>query len=210
MDELLGILGKNYDESMVWSLLEGIWQRERWFDAPRQEAAMRYVQQSLLSAGIADATVDVMPADGRTRFQDRIAHLAWDCDSATLAMAEPGHVLADRKITPRNTVMWSAPLPPTTAEVVDGDALPAITPEAVNGKWVLTAHIASETKRRLLGMRPAGIAGLLEIAVRHQDFDRYPFDVAQADQRMRVLHPRADLGGVIPVKPAVKPREAAS
>lgn len=157
LDNLLDTLQGHYDEKLNWSLLEDIWRQERWFDARRQEAAMRLVQEALLAEGLSDATVDDMPADGRTRYQDWVAPMAWDCDQATLAMADTGHILADRQQNPCNTVMCSAPLPPTTAEVVDGDALGTITPDAVNGKWVLTANMATQMKQQLRETRAVGV-----------------------------------------------------
>lgn len=154
---LLDILEKHFDDADTWSLLESIWQHERWFDAPRQAKAIRTAQEALLSAGVADATVDDMPADGRTRFQDWMAPLAWDCDDARVAIAGTGEVLGDRRQNPCTTVMCSAPLPPTTAQVVDGDTLSSLDPASVNGKWILTAKMPQEMKHKILGLRPVGI-----------------------------------------------------
>jgi hypothetical protein len=154
---LLDTLERHFDDAQVWRLLEGIWQHERWFDAPRQKRALETAADAMRAAGVADATVEAMPADGRTRFQDWIAPLAWDCEDARLSLADTGEVLGDRQQTPCTAVLFSAPLEPTTAAVVDGDALSSFNSDAVDGKWILTSRPPVEMKRKLLGRRPAGV-----------------------------------------------------
>jgi hypothetical protein len=86
--------------------------------------------------------------------------MAWDCPAARLA-TEDGLVLADRAECPCAVVAWTGPLgsadAPAVGEVVNADALETLTPESVEGRFVLTARYPLETKHRLLGTRPLAL-----------------------------------------------------
>lgn len=149
---LLKTLGDSYDILRHRQLLEDIWRQEVWFDSPHQEKAAEVAIEAMRSARMS-AELIAYPADGRTRYQDWIAPFAWECKSARLAFADGDRaLLADRQECPLAVVIFAGPLPQTTAEVVDGDALAEITPAAVRGKFVLTAGKPLPMKHRLLGM----------------------------------------------------------
>ncbi|MBM4032429.1 MAG: M28 family peptidase [Planctomycetes bacterium] len=157
---LIESAGKAYQAARQRELLAALWEQERWFDTPRQRAAAEFARDAFAAAGLADARLDPYLCDGRTRYQDWTTHVAWDCPSARLA-TEEGLVLADRAECPCAVVAWSGPLgsasAPAIGEVVDADALATLTPEAVEGKFVLTARYPLEGKHRLLGMKPLAL-----------------------------------------------------
>src|ERR1035437_5785866 len=90
-------------------LLEDLWRQEGWFDTPHQEDAARVLRDAMHAAGLDDVRLSPFPADGKTRYQDWITHMAWHCPAAQLRLPD-GHVLADRQKTPLAVVNWSAPL----------------------------------------------------------------------------------------------------
>ncbi|KKL46499.1 hypothetical protein LCGC14_2344960, partial [marine sediment metagenome] len=141
-------------------LLDAVWRQEVWFDAPHQLASAQLARDLLAEAGLSGARLASYPCDGKTRFQDWIMRMAWDCPRAKLSFID-GEVLADREQIPASTVFWSGPLAsadaPAVGEVVDGDAIETITPEAVNGKYVLTGKYTIEMKNRLIGMQPLAV-----------------------------------------------------
>ena len=155
IDELIDTIARRYDLRRHRALLESIWQQERWFDTPHQRRAAEIARDALAEAGVADAHVAPYPADGRTRFQDWTTRMAWECPAAQLRLDD--EVLADRATTPCATVAWSGPLAETTAGVVDVDAIEQVTPDLIDGKFVLTAKIAQQAKLRLLGARPVAV-----------------------------------------------------
>jgi len=161
LESLMDTIGGAYEPSRHREALEAVWELERWFDTPRQRASAEMSRDLLIEAGLSDVRLAAYPCDGRTRCQDWTMHLAWDCPAAQLALADGGEVLADREKVPCAVVFWSGPLAskdaPAVGEVVDGDALETITPEAVNGKFVLTATPPAQMKRRCLGAQPLAI-----------------------------------------------------
>ena len=149
INSLLETIGQVYDTSRHRALLTALWEQERWFDTPHQRAAAGIARDALTAGGLDDVHVVPYAADGRTRWQDWTTHMAWDCPAAQLRLGRA--VLADRAECPQAAVYWSGPLAPTAAGVVDGDAMAAIRPEQVAGKFVLTARPPREMKQRLLG-----------------------------------------------------------
>jgi len=155
IESLIETLEKAYAAARHRELLAALWREERWFDAPHQRRAAEIARDALREAGLAEAQILPFAADGRTRFQDWTTHMAWECTAANLAIGR--QVLADRQACPQAVVQWGGPLEPTSAPVVDGDALKTILPEQVAGKLVLTARPPREMKERLRGHRPAGV-----------------------------------------------------
>lgn len=157
---LINALDRAYQSERHLDLLVKLWEQEVWFDTPHQRAAAELARDVLSDAGLSDVRLAVYPCDGKTRLQDWITHMAWDCPAARLA-TEDGAVLADRTEVPASVVFWSGPLAskegPAVGEVVDGDTMDDITPGAVNGKFVLTAGPPVEMKRRLLGLAPLAV-----------------------------------------------------
>ncbi len=136
-------------------LLVALWELERYFDTPKQRRAAELAADALRQAGMDDVRLFEYAADGRTRWQDWTAQLAWDCPDARLSLG--AEVLADRRDCPTNVVFWSGPLAETTAEVVDGDAMEPIDPAAVAGRYVLTSRPPREMKERLASARPVAV-----------------------------------------------------
>lgn len=160
LKSLLGVIGRAYQAARQRELLAALWEQERWFDTPRQRVAAELARGAFAAAGLSDARLAPYLCDGRTRYQDWTTHMAWDCPAARLA-TEDGLVLADRSECPCAVVAWSGPLgsaaAPAVAGVVDADVPGTLTPEVVEGKFVLTARYPLETKHRLLGMRPLAL-----------------------------------------------------
>jgi len=158
---LIETIREVYQAERHRALLVALWEQERWFDTSHQRVAAEIARGVLQEAGLADVRLAAYPCDGRTRLQDWIMHMAWDCAAAQLAFAADGEVLADRERVPASTVSWCGPLAsrsaPAVGGVVDGDALETVRPEAVNGKFVLTAKPPLEMKRRLLNTEPLAV-----------------------------------------------------
>ncbi len=158
---LIALLNGKYRPQRHRDLLAAVWDLERWFDTPRQRASAELSLAVLSGAGLSGARLSAYACDGKTRYQDWIAHMAWDCTAARLTFADGGEVLADRTATPTAVTYWSAPLAaslnPAVGRVIDGDALKTITPETVDGTYLLTGRLPVELKRRLRGARPLAI-----------------------------------------------------
>ena len=149
LKSLLGTLDDAYDARRHRDLLKALWEQERWFDTPRQRRAAEIARDAMLEAGLDEAKIVPFAADGRMRWQDWTTHLAWDCAAGQLSIGD--EVLADRSTCPQAVVQWSGPLAPITAQVIDGDALPAIDAAQVAGKFVLTGNRPLQMKQRLKG-----------------------------------------------------------
>ena len=156
LKSLVDTVGRAYDASRHRDLLIALWEQERWFDAPHQRRAAEIARDALDRAGLAESRVVPFAADGRTRWQDWTTHLAWECPGAHLSLG--GETLADRSLCPQAAVQWSGPLAPTSAPVVDGDALASLSPEQVRGRFVLTARPPRDMKERVKG---AGVAAVI-------------------------------------------------
>lgn len=171
---LLDTLAPAYHEKRHRDLLQALWEQERWFDTPRQRRAAEIACDALRTGGLADARLVPYPADGRTRFQDWTVPLSWNCAGARLAFADTHETLCDRAQAPTAATFWSGPLgspqQPVTAGVVDGDALPALTPDVVNGRYVLTAKRPRDMKARLKDLRPlAVVSDFIGLCPQHTD-----------------------------------------
>ncbi len=155
IESLIETIRAAYDAQRHRDLLTALWEQERWFDTPHQRAAAEIARDVLQEAGLRDVRIVPYAADGRTRYQDWTTHMAWDCPAAQLRLGE--HVLADRFACPQAVVYWSGPLERTAAAVIDGDALEAIDPQQVAGKFVLTAGPPREMKQRVRGAGAAAV-----------------------------------------------------
>ena len=163
IESLLETLEVGYDVRRHRDLLQAMWEQEKWFDTPHQRASAEMARDVLAQAALANVRLAPYPCDGKTRYQDWIMHMAWDCPSARLALAESGEVLADREKVQAAVVYWSGPLAtpeePAIGAVVDGDKFKTIKPRAVARKFVLTARPAHEMKRLLVaaGAEPLAV-----------------------------------------------------
>jgi len=156
IESLIETIAAPYDAARHRDLLTALWDQERWFDTPHQRAAAEIARDVLRAAGLHDVRVVPYAADGRTRYQDWTTHMAWDCSAGQLRLGE--RVLADRAACPQAVVYWSGPLERTVAPVIDGDALEAVDPAEVAGKFVLTAGPPREMKQRV---RDAGAVAVV-------------------------------------------------
>jgi len=140
---LIDTIDAQYNSQRHRDLLVALWENERWFDTPHQRISAEFSRDTLTKAGLSDVRLATYPCDGTTRCQDWTMHMAWDCPSARLALVDDGTVLADRSEIPCSVVYWCGPLAsedsPAVGKVIDGDALDAVTPEAVDGRFVLTS-----------------------------------------------------------------------
>ena len=94
IESLLETLEVGYDVRRHRDLLQAMWEHEKWFDTPHQRASAEMARDALEQAALANVRLAPYPCDGKTRYQDWIMHMAWDCPSARLALAEGGEVLA--------------------------------------------------------------------------------------------------------------------
>jgi len=163
MQSLVNLINEAYQPARHRDLLLALWEQEVWFDTPRQRASAEISRAALKEAGLSEARLASYPCDGKTRFQDWTMHMAWDCPAARLAYADTNETIGDRLEVPATTVFWSGPLAsadaPAVGGVVDGDAIDALTPEAVEGKFVLTGKYAVEMKGLLAaaGAKPLAV-----------------------------------------------------
>jgi hypothetical protein len=155
LKSLIDTISRVYDARRHRDLLAALWEQERWFDTPHQRRAAEIARDALDRAGLAEPRVVPFAADGRTRWQDWTTHLAWECPGAHLGLGD--ETLADRSLCPQAVVQWSGPLAPTSAPVIDGDALASLSPEQVRGKFVLTAQPPRDMKQRVKGAGAAAV-----------------------------------------------------
>jgi hypothetical protein len=131
-----------------------VWSTDRWFTFPKFAETARNMQAMLRSAGLRDARIVPVPADGTTQYGFWTMPLAWDVRSATLTIAG-GETLADYSREPASLCMWSGPTPPSGLEA----DLVEWNPSAdTRGKFVLTGQNPAGIKHELVR---AGVAGVL-------------------------------------------------
>jgi len=181
IESLIDTLAAAHEPRRHRELLTALWEQERWFDTPHQRRAAEIARDALAEGGLAEAALVGYAADGRTRWQDWTTHLAWDCPAGWLRLGEA--VLADRTVCPQSVVYWSGPLAESSGEVVDGDALGAIGPEEVRGRFVLTGRPPREMKERLSGCRPVAVVSDYLGTVRGADEDTTKWCNTWADGR---------------------------
>ena len=58
-------------------------------DRPADAAAAEQMRKKLLAAGLADVSVERLPADGKTRYAHFLSYLGWDAVSASLEEVSP-------------------------------------------------------------------------------------------------------------------------
>ncbi|MGQ9661937.1 MAG: M28 family peptidase [Kiritimatiellia bacterium] len=161
LESLIELIAKAYDRIRHWDALVAIWEADRWFDTKHQREAAERIRTFLTVPGIMEVELVEYACDGRTRYQDWITHMAWDCRAAQLGFTDGDKPLADRDRVPAAVVCWSGPLAdhrnPVAGEVVDGDAHLPLTAERVNGKFVLTAQPPLVMKQALLDLQPLAV-----------------------------------------------------
>ena len=86
-ESLIETIDGAYQPQRIRDLLVRLWQQEVWFDTPHQRATAEMARDLLAEAGLSGVRLAGYPCDGRTRYQDWIMHMAWDCPSARLAFA---------------------------------------------------------------------------------------------------------------------------
>jgi peptidase M28-like protein len=148
IDALIDKINTAYQPERHRELLDQVWEREVWFDSPHQRDAAELCRDKLAAAGLADVRLAEYPCDGKTRLQDWIMHMAWDCPAARLTLIGgtctgspsrdgggdmyrksvprqrdgsgtcPQTILADREVVPASVVFWSGPLASRDAPAV--------------------------------------------------------------------------------------------
>ncbi len=163
VQSLFDLLAGAYNAERHMDLVEATYAQERWFDTPRQRKAAELVVDALKRGGIPNAELVEYPADGKTRFQDWISHVAWDCNDAMLGIQDTGELLGSRAESPTTVVIFCGPLAsekhPAMGGVIDLDKIESPTPEQVADKFVLTAGPPHPAKRKLMkaGCKPLAI-----------------------------------------------------
>ena len=139
---------------------------DRWFTFPRMLRSAQASARRMEEFGLAGATVEEFPADGKTFFGHWQMPYAWDAEDARLTIVKPdrlaGQVLAHYRAVPCSLTMWSGPTPPggLTAEVVvveDGSRPEHYRGLDVKGKIVLSSNRTSAAKHQAARRGAVGI-----------------------------------------------------
>ena len=119
-----------------------LWEKGRWMDAPAIQGAARAAAALLRDAGIENAHVEDLPADGKSAVNGWFMPIAWTVKEARLETAARGGnrlVLADYAANPQSIAMYSPSTP--GGKWVEGEVLAAAElPDAarrVKGRFVL-------------------------------------------------------------------------
>lgn len=138
-----------------------IWDNNRFFDFARFRQTADYVETTLKNYGLEDARFD-LPADGETRYGDAVMPLAWDCETAEIALTAPRHrILSNRGDCPCCVGMWS---PPTSPEGIEAQVVCLTTGEpgelekqTVKGQFIYTPGRADAIRDLAIQKEAAGI-----------------------------------------------------
>lgn len=139
---------------------------DRWFTFPKMLESAQSSARRMEEFGLAGATVEEFPADGKTFFGHWQMPYAWDAEDARLTIVKPerlaGRLLAHYRAVPCSLTMWSGPTPPggITAEVVvveDGSQPEHYRGLDVRGKIVFTSSRTSAAKHQAARRGAVGI-----------------------------------------------------
>lgn len=150
--DLLDRLANHVSAHHLFRYTAGIWQTDRWFTSPKFLETQQWAVEQMLRDGADEAEVVHIPADGRTRYENWIMPMAFDCRGARVEVVEPGYqLLADWTQVPQCVVQWCGPTPPEgiVAPLVAADSLDPTQPGAAAGKIVLAAKSGRELRTQL-------------------------------------------------------------
>ena len=90
--------------------------------SPGYAAAAEHIRSKAAAAGLADATIERLPADGKTRYAHFLSYLGWDPSSGTIEEVSPAprtlQTIASFETTPVALADYSQDAD-VTAELVD-------------------------------------------------------------------------------------------
>ncbi|MBN1809583.1 MAG: M28 family peptidase [Planctomycetes bacterium] len=154
LTDLVKTLKEAVDAEGLMSLVESVWEIDRYFTYPKFHEAAAFEVEKMRSWGL-EAEVLEAPADGETVVGEWRVPLAWDCASARAEIAGPselaGQVIADTGKCPTHKVMWSGPTPPDgiTAPleyVAEAGKEESYTGRNLKGKIILIDNDARNSK----------------------------------------------------------------
>lgn len=138
------IIVQRFDAARARQNAIRIWQAARQMDTPAVFRAAEVAADLLRRAGIENAQVEKLPADGATSVNGWILPIAWTLRDARLEIAgrgEAGQVLADTAVNPQMIALYSPATP--GGQWVEGEVISA--PEPLNlgrrlrGRFLLLA-----------------------------------------------------------------------
>lgn len=138
-----------------------IWDNNRYFDFTHFRQTADYVEAAIKEYGLQAERME-LPADGETRYGDAVVPLAWDCESAEIALTAPmQRVLATYSDCPNCVGMWCPPTPPEGVEaqvlcLPTGDAGELEIKEA-KGLFIYTPGRADAIRDLAIKKEAAGI-----------------------------------------------------
>lgn len=146
---ILDLLSRNISAHHLFRYTAGIWQTDRWFTSESFRRTHDWAVEQMLRGGADEAEVVEIPADGRTRYENWIMPMAFDCRGARLEVVEPGYeLLADWTQVSQCVVQWCGPTPADgiVAPLVLAETLDVNQPGAARGKIVLTGKSGRELR----------------------------------------------------------------
>ena len=143
---------ENLSDHHLFRYAAGLWQTDRWFTSPKFMETQQWAVEQMLAAGADQAEVVEIPSDGRTRYENWVMPMAFDCRGARLEEVSPGYrLLADWTQVPQCVVQWCGPTPPdgVIGPLVTEESLDVNQPGAARGKIVLTGRDARQLRTQL-------------------------------------------------------------
>ncbi len=157
---ILDLLADHLSDHHLMRYIAGIWQTDRWFTSPKFMQTQQWAVEQMLAGGADEAEVVEIPADGRTRYENWIMPMAFDCRGGRLEVVEPGYqLLADWTQVPQCVVQWCGPTGPEgiVAPLVLAEALNPEQAGAARGRIVLAAKSGRELRRQFQHWEAAGV-----------------------------------------------------
>jgi len=98
----------------IFNHIVNIYTNDRWSSFDKYHKTLLYCKSVMKEIGLEDIEVFSTPADGKTRLDDMIMPLAWDCHGGTIKISYPSShkdiMLADYKAIPNSIIRWSVPV----------------------------------------------------------------------------------------------------
>ncbi|MCG3181732.1 MAG: hypothetical protein BIFFINMI_04131 [Phycisphaerae bacterium] len=157
---LIEVLADRVSDHHLLRYTAGIWQTDRIGTHGAFMRTQEYARGQMLAAGADEAEIVEIPADGRTRCENWIMPMAFDCAGARVEVVAPAYeLLADWTRVPQCVVQWSGPTPPDgiTADVVLASSLDPNAAGAAEGKIVLTDGNPTSLRVALQTWRAAAV-----------------------------------------------------
>jgi hypothetical protein len=160
LQSLLSLIAPRVSDHHLLRYVAGIWQCDRFGTHGKFAETHAWTTAEMLAAGADEAEIVEIPADGKSRFENWIMPMAFDCEGARVEEVAPNHLLlADWTQCPVCVVQWSGPTPPEgiTAEAVLADTLDPDAEGAAEGKIVLTEKNPAGLRRSLQKWNAAAV-----------------------------------------------------